>query len=131
MIIVDSNVWIFAEVKDAPEHLPAVAKLERFLSEGIGINAIIFSEIFYFLSRLFSPAVARKRVETILHHPSVEWLELKKDCAEHAMELAERKTLRINDAMIAQQALMSGLPILTDNVKDFKKVNGLKVTALR
>lgn len=39
--------------------------------------------------------------------------------------------LRINDALIASQALDAGARVLTDNVKDFKKVKGLKIDPLR
>ncbi len=131
MIIVDSNIWIFAEIQNAPEHMLAVEKLQQFLPNGVAINAIIFSEVFHRLSRIFGSVTARERVKKIIHHPSIEWLVFEKETGENAMELSERFGIRINDALIAQQALESKASILTDNVKDFKKVGGLKVIALK
>lgn len=131
MILVDSNVWIFAETKGTPEHYLAIEKLKRYLKNGVAINLIIFSEVFHKLSVLFDTAIARKRVETIIRHPSVEWLELTKQQAEFAADLAEKKLLRINDALIAQQALEFNLHILTDDVKDFRKVQKLQILPLR
>ncbi|MBI4167788.1 MAG: type II toxin-antitoxin system VapC family toxin [Candidatus Aenigmarchaeota archaeon] len=131
LIVIDSNVWIFAETAAAPEHFLAVAKLQRYLKDGVGFNAIIFSEVFHKLSRAYDPATARKRLETIVHHPSVKWLNIDEDQAERAAELAQKKVLRINDAMIAQQAIDMNLSVLTDDAKDFGKVERLKVIALR
>ena len=48
-----------------------------------------------------------------------------------AIELATQNKIRINDALIAQQALELRASILTDNVKDFRKVKGLKVIPLK
>lgn len=53
LIIVGSNVWIFAEVENAPEHKAAIEKLRTLLREGLGINAVVYSEVFHKLSRLF------------------------------------------------------------------------------
>ena len=131
MILVDSNVWIFAETKGTAEHYLAIKKLQERLSEGVAINPIIFSEVFHKLSLLFDPVVARTRVETIIHHPAVEWIGITREQAVHALQLSVGMLLRINDALIAQHALELDLPILTDNVKDFKKVSQLKLIPLR
>lgn len=131
MIIVDSNVWIFAEVKGTPEHYAAIRKLQRYLREGVGINVVILSEVFHKLSRLFDMSVARRRVRTIIHHPAIEWLNVDKELADRAVELGGRKLLRINDAIIAQQAIEAKVPVLTDNVKDFRKVEKIEIVSLR
>ena len=34
--------------------------------------------------------------------------------------------VRINDTMIAAQAIDLKAPVFTDNIKDFKRINGLK-----
>ena len=131
LIVVDSNVWIFAETTGVPEHYLAVDKLQRYLKDEVGINAIIFSEVFHKLSVLSDPSTARKRLETIIHHPSVKWLNIDEDQAERAAELAQKKLIRINDAMIAQQAIDMNLPVLTDDTKDFSKLEKLRIISLR
>ena len=48
------------------------------------------------------------------------------------MDLSYTANIRINDAIIAQHVLDSGAEgIFTDNLKDFRKVTGLKIIALR
>ncbi len=131
MIIVDSNIWIFAETAAASEHFLAVEKLQRHLKDEVGFNAIIFSEVFHKLSRAYDQATARKRLETIIHHPSVKWLTISAEQAERAAGLAQKKLIRINDAMIAQQAIDMNLAVLTDDTKDFDKVKKLRVISLR
>ncbi len=133
MIVVDSNVWIFAESEDAPEHSAAVRKLQHFLPNGVATNAIVVSEVFHKLSNErfgIGSGLAGQRIEEILRHPSVHWMPFKRETAEQALVLAAESPLKINDALIAQQALELNAPVLTDNVKDFRKVEGLKVVAL-
>ncbi len=63
--------------------------------------------------------------------PNAVWVDIADTVARRAIDLAFKADMRINDALIAQQALELGVPVLTDNVKDFKKVKGLKITPLR
>ena len=52
---------------DAPEHEAAVAAVERVLGgEGALVNAIIASEVFHTISRLYGVGFACERVEGIL-----------------------------------------------------------------
>lgn len=132
MIIVDSNVWIFAEVKDAPEHVAAVNAIQSLIAKRqIGMNVVIASETFHKIAALFGVRHASERVRIVLLHPSVRWIEFGQEVAAKAIVLAEMVGVRINDALIAQQALEQRCAVLTDNVKDFRKVKGLKVVPLR
>ena len=132
MIIVDSNVWIFAEDDNAAEHAMAARKIQEMLvSETFGINPVIVSEVYHMFSRLLGVEDARRRTGTILNHFAADWLDFSIAVAREAVELAACQQLTINDALIAQQALAVGAPVLTDNVRDFRKVKGLKVIPLR
>lgn len=132
MIILDSNIWIFAENAHSDEHGLATQKLKQLLnSTTFGINAIITSEVYHKLSKLIGSDEALYRTINILEHPSAQWLEFSSNIAIDAIKLSKEKQIRINDAMIAQQALSLKAAILTDNIKDFKKVNGLRVIPLR
>ncbi len=129
--IVDSNIWIFGEYEPAPEHSMAAGRLQTVIQEGYGINIIIVSETFHILGRLVGAADATRRVKNIIEHPAAHWLPFAAQSAVKALALAYQYGVRINDALLAQQALEQGCPILTDNVKDFQKVKGLDIIPLR
>lgn len=132
LIIVDSNVWIFAEDASAAEHRIASEAVRELVStDQYGMNAIIGSEVFHQLARIFDAKAARKRLAVIVGHDAATWLPFSSVTLFKAASLAAAAKMRINDAMIAQQALSLKATVLTDNVKDFRKVSGLKVTALR
>ncbi len=132
MIIIDSNIWIFGELENTPEHDVAVKKYrEAVEKDEIGINVIIASEVFHTLYRLVDIKAARERLDTILSSPSIEWIDMGKLETMLATGLAESCKIRINDALIAQQALAAGAKVLTDNVKDFRKVRGLEIIPMR
>jgi predicted nucleic acid-binding protein len=131
MIIFDSNIWIFGEVSNAPEHQAAVKGYETALKrETIGINAIVVSEVFHKLSRLFDTDTAYLRLSNILQNPSIEWLDLDRTTAANGMRLAKNYGLRINDALIAAQAIDFGAKLFTDD-GDFERIKELEVIPLR
>ena len=132
MIIVDSNIWIFSENLNSEEYKISAQKLKDiFTKDSFGINAIITSEVFHTLSRLSSPAEASLRTINILVHPLAQWLDFSSEVAIDAIRLSKESKIRINDALIAQQALTMKAAVLTDNTKDFEKVKGLKIIPLR
>ena len=132
MIIIDSNVWIFAENQTADEHGIAARKVEQVVGTvGFGIDPIIVSEVFHALSRLQGTKEAHTRVVHIVEHPVAQWLDHHRSTVVTAISLATQSKLRINDALIAQQALENRAAVLTDDVRDFKRVRGLKVIGLR
>ncbi len=131
MILVDSNIWIFAEVSNCQEHEAAVKGYEAFMKKDtIAINAIIASEIFHKLSKLFDQDSAYVRVNNILQNPSIEWLDLGRTTSIRAIKLAKNSKIRINDALIAEQAMETGAKVFTDD-KDFNRVKGLAIVTLR
>lgn len=131
MIVIDSNVWIFAEDASTDEHRRAASRVEEAIRSGeFGINPIIASEVFHRLSHVFGASVARARLTDIVEHPAARWLVVSVDVVKRAMLLAERAKLRINDAVIAQQATEAQASVLTNDLKDFRKVKGLKVIPL-
>lgn len=132
MIIVDSNVIIFSEGADAPERAIAAGKIKKAVEEGrIGMNVIIASEVFHRLQKLLGSTEAAIRVSRAVTAPEVDYLEFTSSTVTRAMGLARNFGMRINDALIAQQAIDLGASILTDNVKDFKKIGAVKVLPLR
>ncbi len=131
MIIIDSNIWIFAEIINSPEHNAAVKGYESFMkNDAVAINAVIASEVFHKLSKLFDQDIAYDRVNNILQNPSIEWLDIERNTAMRAIKLASKSKLRINDALIAEQALELNAKVFTED-KDFKRVKGLTLETLR
>ena len=132
LIVVDSNIWIFAENDAAKEYTVAAKTLRQYIgSTNLGVNAFIASEVYHILSRLIGRFDAARRTTNLLEHASVSWLPIDSEMMEDAIALALKSDLRINDAVIAQQALTLNAAVLTDDVKDFRKVRGLKVISLR
>ena len=129
MIFVDSNVLIFSEMAEYPEHAVAVEKLISLTKDGIAINGIVVSEVYHKLYKLIGQEEAFKRTKNILSSKSFVCLPIEKETVERSHALT--KYVRINDVIIAQHAMDSKLHLLTDNVKDFKKIKGLKVIRLR
>lgn len=131
MIIVDSNIIIFAESDAASEQPAAREKIKDVTEAGkMGINVIIASEVFHTLQRLLGGAEATIRVSRAVTAPESDYLELTPSTVTRAMGLARDFGLKINDALIAQQAIDLGASILTDNVKDFKRIASVKIVPL-
>jgi predicted nucleic acid-binding protein len=133
-VFVDSNVFIFANIKEYPEHDIAKRKLKDLMDKTcrILLNPIIVSEVHYKLYRLLNVEEAYERTLKIIFSGHIEYVPLGEDTVLKAIELSHSKKIRINDALIAQHALdLDADGLVTDNTKDFVKVEGLKVIGLR
>ncbi|HVC58129.1 MAG TPA: type II toxin-antitoxin system VapC family toxin [Candidatus Acidoferrales bacterium] len=132
MIIVDSNIFIFGETVEAPEREMAMARYGEAIEKGsVGVNVIILSEVFHKSRLIGGREGAALRIRDILNEPAMELLELTAETIMRAANLARDFQMRINDALIAQQAIETGASILTDNVKDFRKIRSIKIIPLR
>ena len=110
----------------------AIAKYKSAMGNGrIGVNVIIVSEMFHQLRRIFGNAMAQYKLHALLSSPAVDFLDVNKDTAVRALKLARDFNLRINDALIAQQAIELGAQILTDDVKDFGRIGALRIIPMR
>ena len=133
-LFVDSNVFIFANIEEYPEHDIAKKKLKELIDESckIFLNPIIVSEVHYKLYRLLNAEEAHERTLKIIFSGYVEYVPLGENTVLKAIELSRSSKIRINDALIAQHALdLDADGLVTDNTKDFVKVEGLKVVKLR
>jgi predicted nucleic acid-binding protein len=131
MALIDSNIWIFAENSNADEYTMARNAIEKYASVEFNINTVTVSETFHKLSKLIGKTESHKRVSHMIDDPNAVWLDITDTIARRAIDLALEVDIRINDALIAQQALEFNLQVLTDNIKDFRKVHGLKIIPLR
>lgn len=134
MIFVDSNIWIFSSIEEYPQYQKARSAIKKLLRKGerFSMNSIIVSEVFHKVYRLADWDRAKKVTHKILTSPKVTFIPIESTTALKAINLAQAHKVKINDAVIAQHTLDSKAEgILTDNVKDFKKISGLNIISLR
>lgn len=132
MIIIDSNVFIFGETIGAPEREDAIAMYKKAVEEDrVVTNTIIISEVFHFAQKIIGREGAFLRVRDIIGHPSIDFFELGPETVLRAARLSRDFQMRINDALIAQQAIETGAAVLTDNLKDFSKIKAIRVIPMR
>lgn len=131
-ILVDSNIFIFANIKEYPEHSSAKAKLKELVkTHKLLVNTIIISEVHYKLYRLLGEEESFKRTQKILYSKHVNYEQVEQDIILKALELSHNNNIRINDAIIAAHASDLKVGLFTDNVKDFEKISNLKTVPLR
>lgn len=132
-ILVDSNIFIFANIREYPEHDIAKAKIKQLIDDHrLIVNAIIISEVQYKLFRLLDKEESFHRTNKILTSSYVDYEPIGYDTILKALEPSFKSNIRINDAIIAQQAIDLNVDgIFTDNVKDFEEIADLKIFPLR
>ena len=133
-VMVDSNILIFSNIADMPEYPLVREKLLALIDQGytFAVNTIVISEMNYKLQKILNHKESHTRTKKLLHSRYFEYFPIGNNTLENAIDLCYASKMRINDALIAQHCLDLGLDgILTDNVKDFKKVPSLTIMNLR
>jgi tRNA(fMet)-specific endonuclease VapC len=110
----------------------ATAKLYTILKHGgsVSITASTIFELFSGVVRCSKPQKEKEKIIKLLHGQSV--IPLTNTSAEKAGEIDgtlanQGKMIQPPDCMIASIALLKNKKVLTRNVKDFSKVDGLQV----
>ncbi|MDI6917894.1 MAG: PIN domain-containing protein [Thermoplasmatales archaeon] len=85
----------------------------------------------YKLYRLLGSKESMKRTLKILSSEYVNYIPIEKDTIIEAVTLSYSRNIRINDAIIARHAMDSNASLLTDNIKDFKKISRLNLIPLK
>lgn len=131
-MLVDSNIFIFANIKEYPEYSIAKAKIKELIkTHKLLVNTIIISEIQYKLYKLLGDEESYKRTLKILNSKYVGYEPIEQNTILKALELSYNSNIRINDAIIAQNAIDLDVEIFTDNTRDFEKISNLKIISLR
>ena len=105
-IFIDSNIFIFANIKEYPEYSAAKAKLKELInSHRLLVNAIIVSEIQYKLYRLLGEEESFDRTQKIMYSKHVDYVPIEQRTVLKALELSHNNNIRINDAIIAAHAI--------------------------
>jgi tRNA(fMet)-specific endonuclease VapC len=116
-----------ALVNGSPQALDAYAKNA---TDGIGISVITQGEIAFGRSKKQLGAAKAARIDYFLAQSSI--VTLNDDVAEHyaAVRYAlehSGQPIGPNDTWIAAHALSLGATLVTNNLREFKRVKGLKV----
>ena len=123
--MLDTNVCIRV-LRDRPQNLR-----ERFNSEanGLCISTIILTELLHGAAKSDRPALNRTKVEQFAAR--LEVLTFGPEAADHAADIRadlERKGTPIGgyDVLIAGHARSKGLVVVTGNLGEFSRVEGLR-----
>ena len=107
--------------------------LERYaavVEHGVGLSIISYGEVLFGVSKQQPSAAKQKRIDYLLEHMPIALMD--QDVAKHygqvrsALELSG-KPIGPNDTWIAAHALSLGATLVTGNVREYKRVLGLRV----
>jgi len=116
-----------------PEQKQSLHIIEEMIASDFHfiVNSIIISETYHILTRMLGKNEAMARTHAILSSKFITYLPISFDVINKALLTSCDKEIRINDAVIGTQALLNARGILTDNIKDFIKIDGLHIIPLR
>jgi len=104
---------------------------ERFAAAGSGlaISSIVLHELLVGIERSYAPDRHREELEAFL--PGVAVLDFDAEAALHGARikadlLAKRQLIGPNDLLIAGHARSLGLKLITGNLREFSRVEGLR-----
>jgi predicted nucleic acid-binding protein len=136
LAIVDSNIIVYAMVKDYPNklhHNKCLTLLEKGLKGELDyiltLNPIIIVEVFSALKKLLNPDEAEFRVTALLHSRRLLFLSISKEACQNSVRWAKEKNIPVNDALIGANMAESADLIYTVDEDHFKKLedHGIKI----
>ena len=110
--------------------LTLLARIQSVPLQQQTVSVITLAELLYGVQVSSKKKANRAAVDALMRHLTV--VELSRDAAEHYADIRadlKRKGQLIgsNDLLIAAHARSTGAAVVTNNVKDFGRVKGLKV----
>jgi len=115
-MLLDTNILIYAAAHEYPD-LDALLSSGKFAASVITrIEALGFTRLEEVEKTALDALFARLRL-----------LPLSDAVAEQAIDLRQRHKIRLADAIIAATALVYGLPLVTRNVADYKRITALNI----
>ena len=134
LAIVDSNVMVYAMIKDYPDkiqHEKCLALLDRGLRGELNyiltVNPIIIVEIFSVLKKLLNCNEAEYKVSALLRSRRLGFLSISKEDCQNSLQWAKEKNIPVNDAIIAANMIEHAQLIYTIDEEHFKKLEGYNV----
>lgn len=125
---VDSNIFIFANDENYPEHDDAVKLFEKARKK-LYFNTIIALESHYGYLRDLGPEEARKRLRAMFESRLLRYRDVSGEDILEGARISREYGIKTNDATIIANMLRNGInKIATNNVKDFKKHPKIRTT---
>ncbi len=134
LAIVDSNVIVYAMIKDYPDkmrHEKCLALLDRGLRGDLNyiltVNPIIVVEVFSVLKKLLNLAEAEFRISALLRSRRLGFLSISKENCQNSVQWAKEKNIPVNDALIAASMIEHAQLVYTIDEEHFKKLEEYNV----
>ena len=129
LAIIDSNVLIYAMIKDYPDktkHDKCLALLELGLKGQLNyilaVNPIIIVEVFSVLRKLLGCDEAHFRISSLLRSRRLGFLSISKEACQNSIQWAKERNIPVNDALIAASMSQYAEIIYTVDEEHFKKL---------
>jgi len=131
-VLADTDFFIDLMTPAAAHHERAVERKDAIDREAtpVSMSAVTRFELFTGTERLDDPGPERRRVQRVVERfPTLSVTPAVADRAGklHGGLAATGEPIGARDAMIGATALENDLPVLTRNVDEFRRVQGLKV----
>ena len=127
---IDSNMLVFANVKNYPEYERALNRLEMGLKGQLKLcfNTIIALETHYKLLKLINNEEANYRVETLFKSKRIIYFDVMMNTLQKGFAIAKKEHMRTNDSVIVASMYEHNISkIYTDNDTDFQKVKDIEI----
>jgi predicted nucleic acid-binding protein len=129
LAIVDSNVLIYAMIKNYPDkerHEKCLALLENGLKGQLNyiltINPIIVVEVFSVLRKFLGYDEAEFRINMLFRSRRLGFLLISKEACQNSVQWAKEKSILVNVALIAASMLQNAELLYTIDEEHFKKL---------
>jgi len=126
MYMLDTNICIYIKKQNPPQVL---AKLQSLKLNQVCMSAVTYAELFY--GALKSGQVAGNIAKLAVLKTSIQVLAFDDDAAEKYGEIRADLSMRgliigSNDLLIAAHALSGDHILVSNNLREFSRVNGLQ-----
>jgi tRNA(fMet)-specific endonuclease VapC len=125
--LLDTNILIYIRQRRPPEVLRKFARLQPGEA---ALSVVTYGELLYGAERVEDKAAARAMLEELISLIPVLPLPVNSGVAYgriRAFLSSKGQLIGNNDLWIAAHAVASELPLVTNNVREFNRVPGLKV----
>lgn len=127
LYMLDTDTCAFVLRRSSP---PLLERIQAIPLQQQSLSVITFAELLYGVQISSKKKANRAAVDLFVRHLTV--LEWPKDAAEHYAEIRadlkkKGQLIGSNDLLIAAHARSVGAVVVTNNVKDFRRVKGLEV----
>jgi tRNA(fMet)-specific endonuclease VapC len=109
---------------------PIVQRMSKLADGDVSISTITYGEVLFGIQKRNVGAIRRQRIEALLQQLPIALMdeETSRIYAEIRAKLEkDGQPIGPNDYWIAAHALSLGATLVTNNVREFKRVKGLKV----